>query len=121
MEEIHRIEDAVNFVRNNPIALLYFSNDHCTSCMAMQMKIKSLLAEFPAVRFEQVSVQHHPDVPPYFQVFAAPFFIVFVYGKEAYRQGRFFDIRHFREQLERIIASMAHESANDRFPPLEKG
>ncbi|MGE5701904.1 MAG: thioredoxin family protein, partial [Clostridia bacterium] len=78
---------------------------HCGVCDVVFGKTEELLKNYPQVKQITVSIEEMPDIAGEFLVFTAPTILVFMDGKEVFRQSRFVMFRELEETLQLLIES----------------
>ena len=77
-----------NIIKEEDIVILYIKSHSCNVCVELLPKVQDI-AEKEKIKFIPIQIEDHREVGAEFHVFSAPTIIMFVMGKESYRQGRF--------------------------------
>lgn len=101
MHTLDTIDAVFDFIRQNPVAVLYVSAPNCGVCTVMKPKIAHVVDERDGVAMGVVSIADVPSLASEYHVLTAPAVLVFAGGKEIWRGARFIDV----EQLEQALAS----------------
>lgn len=93
------------FVRQNPVAAVYFSGPDCAVCQVLKPRIVALLQqEYPRVAVALVDSAAAPELAAQQSVFAVPTLMVYFDGQEMLRLARNFSPAQLAEALERPYA-----------------
>ncbi|MFL2060518.1 thioredoxin family protein [Marinilactibacillus psychrotolerans] len=97
------IEEIRNFVSANPVSFIYISREGCSVCHAVKPKVQKMLEEFPEIKPMQVSADDVPEVAGEYTVFTVPALLLFIEGKEMFREARFVVMDDLHDKFERIV------------------
>lgn len=86
-------------IAQQPVSLLFVKTANCGVCEATFEKTRELLESYPQVELLVASMEKIPSLAGEFLVLTAPTILLFMEGKEVFRQSR---IAVFRE-LERVV------------------
>ena len=101
-ERLQSTEALQRFVGARPLTAVYFTGPDCAVCAALKPKLKDLLnASFPALALADVDCAASREVAAQQSVFAIPTLLVFVDGRESFRQSRSINLAELRERLSR--------------------
>lgn len=79
------------FIREHPLAAVYFSGPDCGVCTTLKPKLLRLVAErFPALAVAEVDCGLYRAVAAQRGVFIVPTLIVYLEGREGFRKVRSF-------------------------------
>lgn len=103
--EIDTREALDAFIREHPIALIWFSGPDCNVCHALRPKVEALLDEaFPKVAMAGVDCDRARDLAAQLGVFTIPTAVIWLDGREAQRFPRNFSVGEIRAALARPYA-----------------
>ena len=90
------------FIREHPLAAVYFTGPDCGVCNALKPKLMRLFAErFPALAVAEVDCGLHREVASQQGIFTIPTLIVYLDGREGMRKVRNFSPGQVEAELER--------------------
>lgn len=101
METLNSIEIIKNKISENPICILYISSDNCNVCRTLKPKIKEVTANYDNISFYFVNLEANPEISGEYRVFSVPTIIVFVDGKESFRESRNISLYEFKQKVDR--------------------
>ncbi|MFC0298354.1 thioredoxin family protein [Geobacillus jurassicus] len=90
------------FIDENELAFLFLSSQSCRVCHALYPKVGELMEEFPLIQLGHVVVDDVKEAAGRFSVFTAPVLLLFVDGKEVFREARFVHMDLLREKVGKI-------------------
>ncbi|MGL4454157.1 MAG: thioredoxin family protein [Sarcina sp.] len=94
-------EEIENYIKENPIAMIYFSGGTCSACPAIKEKIKIILGKYEKTKFLDIEAASNLEISAMYNAFSVPVSILFIDGKEALRYGRNIDFMEFEKSLSR--------------------
>ena len=98
-------QDLADFIRDNPLAAVYFTGPECAVCQALKPRLFALFAErFPAMALVEVDCSREPAAAAQRRVFAVPTLVVYLDGREHLRRARAFSLVEVAEALGRPYA-----------------
>jgi len=104
-EIIISIEDYNQFVKDNLLAVVYFSTPLCGVCKVIKPKIFEMLKEeFPETKFGYVDASAHKEIASQQSIFTVPTILFFAEGKEFLRESRNIDLSKAHSTLLRIYS-----------------
>lgn len=101
MNKLHSIEEVRHLAEVNQISMLLVKTTNCSVCDVVLLKLDKLIDSYKDVEFAYVYANEVPLVAGEFLVFTAPTIIIFVEGKEVFRQSRFIIFEEVTEILEK--------------------
>lgn len=101
METLNSNEILKNKILENPICILYISSDKCIVCRTLKPKIKEVTAKYENISLYFVNIEENPDISGEYSVFSVPTIIVFVDGKESFRESRNMSLYEFEQKIDR--------------------
>ncbi len=90
------------FLRENPLALAYFSLDACGVCHAVQPRLLELAERF-SVPVLMISITQQKMFSAQHSVFTAPTILIYHNGREIGRESRFIDFRRITHTLSAVL------------------
>ncbi|WML37314.1 thioredoxin family protein [Clostridium sp. OS1-26] len=106
MEILNSVEEIKNFIKDNRIAMLYFSSNSCSVCVDLLPKLQELPKQYPKVKFAKIEIDSIPAAAGTFSVFTLPCILMFIDEKETIRGARFISIMELKEKIERYYSLM---------------
>ncbi len=101
------LEEANEFLRENPAVLVFFSDESCNVGDALSPKLQTMLQEqFPEMQFLEINVQMLPEARGYYNVFVIPSVLVYFDGRETIRQARHISVPKLAQEIERVYNIM---------------
>ena len=82
------LEDIKKSIEDNDIFILYVKSKICSVCVELLPKVAEV-SKNNNVKFVDIYIEDNREVGTVYNVFSAPTIIMFVMGKEVYRDGRF--------------------------------
>ncbi|WP_097027385.1 thioredoxin family protein [Clostridium peptidivorans] len=102
MENINNLNELHTFINNNTFAFLYVSSKTCSVCTPLSYKVEEMLSGFPNISLKKMDLDELPEVGSTLSLFTVPMLILFVEGRETFRESRFVKINEFKENIKRI-------------------
>lgn len=103
---IQSMEQLDSWLHDQPLSLLFISTNGCSVCDSLYPQIEYILKNYPMISFGYTKVDDLPSIAGRFLVFSAPVIILFVDGKEYFREARIVHLNQFNEKLKRVTDSM---------------
>ena len=104
------LEEANEFLRENPAVLVFFSDESCNVGDALSPKLQKMLQDnFPEMKFLEINVQLLPEARGYYNVFVIPTVLVYFDGRETLRQARHISVPRLAQEIGRIYDIMFSE------------
>ena len=101
MIELNTLDEVKEFIKNNIIAMIYFSSEGCSVCGALLPKIQEMIIKFPEVKISKVQVDKFTEVAGQYSIFTLPAILVYIEGKEGIREARFISVEILEGSIER--------------------
>jgi thioredoxin-like negative regulator of GroEL len=102
MDEIIKLIDLQNHLKNELGVIAYFYNDDCPPCISLRPKVEKLVYEnFPKMKLLWINAKKTPEIPAAYSVFANPTIILFFDGKETRRFSKYVSVDELEESIER--------------------
>jgi len=101
------LEEANEFLRENPAVLVFFSDESCNVGDALSPKLQEMLQkEFPEMKFLEINVQMLPEARGYYNVFVIPTVLVYFDGRETLRHARHISVPKLAGEIKRVYNIM---------------
>ncbi len=99
MMTINSIQEIQEAISQNEYVLLFIGDSACSTSRALDNKIEEFGQKHSKVKVLYTLLAALPSLASEYMVFVAPLVILFVEGKEVYREGRFVEFA----KLEKFI------------------
>ncbi len=105
-----RLEELQNNIKSEVGILLYFSGENCSVCHALRPKFQEVFdTHFPLVKQIYIDAHENPEISAQFQVFSIPTMILFLDGREFFREGRSVSIHKMITQIGRPYSILTQD------------
>ena len=94
-------QEVRDIINSNDMVLVYFTGMDCGACETIKIKVKSILEDYPKIKFCEISGEKHPEIAASFEVFSLPIMILYVDKKETIRVGRNVSILDIERDISR--------------------
>ncbi len=112
MEEINNIDYIENIIKDNSMVLIYFSsNEKCNVCTVLKDKI-NVIGEKYNIKTFNINIDKFQAVLGRYNVFTVPTILLYIYGKEVLREGRYTSLIEFEEKIKRYCNLIASKGNN---------
>ncbi len=101
MIELNTLEEMDGFIKNNTIAMFYFTSEGCNVCGGLLPKIEEMLIKFPKIKVSKIKVDKFTKAAGQYSIFTLPGILVYIEGKEIIREARFISVEILEETIER--------------------
>ncbi|MBZ9686356.1 thioredoxin family protein [Clostridium estertheticum] len=101
MIQLNTLEEMDEFIKNNTIAMLYFTSEGCNVCGGLLPKIEEMLIKFPKINISKIKVDKFTQAAGQYSIFTLPGILVYIEGKEIIREARFISVEMLEETIER--------------------
>lgn len=108
-QELHQIEEVERFIKEEPFFFLYIFTPDCSVCHGLLPKVEQVVEKYPLIVSRKVNAQKVGEVASNLSVFSVPTLLLFVYGKEYVREGRFVSIEGLNEKISKIYSLAVNE------------
>lgn len=105
-KQLQSLEQIEDFIQENKLTLLYFSQPNCSVCHGLLPQIQQLMHEFPLIQLGQINTHEIEAVAGRFTIFTVPVILLFVNGKEYLREARIVQLQLFREKVHKIYKNV---------------
>lgn len=108
-KELYTLQKVKDEIMQHTGVMLYFYNDHCAPCISLRPKVIKMVDEkFPKLELVFVNSERYPEIPAHYGVFSNPAIILFMDGREYFRNSKYVSEHQLSEQTERLY-DMAFE------------
>src|SRR5690625_3195107 len=90
------------FIKNNELAMLYISKQHCSVCHRLLLQIQNMIDHYPKIKFAQVNVVYVPEFAGHYSIFTFPVLLIFLNGKEYIREARIVHLQLLDEKIKKL-------------------
>lgn len=101
MIELNTLDEIDEFIKNNTIAMLYFTSEGCNVCGGLLPKIEEMLIKFPKINISKIKVDKFTQAAGQYSIFTLPGILVYIEGKEIIREARFISVEILEETIKR--------------------
>lgn len=101
MDECIELSEIKAHIECHEISLVFIKMANCGVCDVVFEKTEKLLQKYSQVKGVAVSIEKTPAIAGEFLVFTAPTILLFLHGKEVFRQSRFVIFEQLEEALDR--------------------
>ena len=91
-----------DFIKNNKIAIVYFSGSECFACDVIKDKLEKVISEYENVELMEIDAIVERELSAQLNVFTLPLAILYIEGKENSRYGRNINISEVKNLVERF-------------------
>ncbi|MCB2296250.1 thioredoxin family protein [Clostridium tagluense] len=104
MIELNTLEEMDEFIKNNIIAMFYFSSESCSICGSLLPKIEEMLIKFPEIKISKIKVDTFTKAVGQYSIFTLPGILVYIEGKEIIREARFISVEILEKTIDRYYS-----------------
>lgn len=101
MVELNTLDEMDEFIKNNTIAMIYFSSEGCSVCGVLLPKIEEMITKFPKLKISKVQVDKFSEAAGQYSIFTLPAILIYIEGKEITREARFISVEILERNIER--------------------
>lgn len=101
MRELNTLDEMDEFIKNNTIAMLYFTSKGCNVCGGLLPKIEKMLIKFPKIEISKIMVDNFTEAAGQYSIFTLPGILVYIEGKEIIREARFISVEILETTIDR--------------------
>ena len=101
MNKLHSENEIIDLIKNNSMAVIYFTGGACGACETIKIKIEDILKRFPKINSGEINVEKHLDLAAKYDIFSVPIFLLYIEGKESIRLGRNLDLLELNANIKR--------------------
>jgi thioredoxin 1 len=101
MIELNTLDEMDEFIKNNTIAMLYFTSEGCNVCGGLLPKIEEMLLKFPKIEMRKIAVDKFTEAAGQYSIFTLPGILVYIEGKEIIREARFISVEILETTIDR--------------------
>jgi len=92
------LENLSKIIKDKKIVILYVKSKSCSVCTELLPKVQEV-SKTEKIEFIDIYIEDIPGVTGRYSVFSAPTIIMFVMGREVYREGRFFRVSELKDKI----------------------
>ncbi|GIP25965.1 thiol reductase thioredoxin [Paenibacillus sp. J23TS9] len=100
VQHVTNLNQIKDQIQQASLTLLLIKTDHCGVCDSVMAKLDDKLPSFPQVKGIYIRMEEAPEVSGEYLVFTAPTLLLFMEGKEVFRQSRFILMGDVEKQLQ---------------------
>lgn len=100
MQTYTDLSEIKHLIAASPMAILVSKTSSCGVCESVAAKIDELLPHYPKVTGMISYIEQVPALASEYLILGAPTVILFVEGKEVYRESRFVKMAELHRQLQ---------------------
>lgn len=101
MNKLHNEKEIEELIKNNAMAVAYFTGNSCSACEVIKVKIEEILKRFPRILGGEVNGEENISLAIKYDVYSVPVFILFIEGRESIRIGRNVDLLDLEKSIGR--------------------
>lgn len=101
MNKLHNEKEIEELIKNNAMAVVYFTGNSCSAGEVIKVKIEEILKRFPRILCGEVNGEENISLAIKYDVYSVPVFILFIEGRESIRIGRNVDLLDLEKSIER--------------------
>ena len=101
MIKLNTKEAVEGFIRENTMAIVYFTGSQCGACEVIKLKVEEIIKRFPKIKGGEINGEEELELASSYGVFSLPVFILYVEGKETLRHGRNINLLELEEKIHR--------------------
>ena len=101
MNKLHNEKEIEELIKNNAMAVVYFTGNYCSVCEVIKVKIEEILKRFPRILGGEVNGEENISLAIKYDVYSVPVFILFIEGRESIRIGRNVDLLDLEKSIGR--------------------
>lgn len=104
MDKLYNEETIEALIKNNSMAVVYFTGNSCSACEVIKMKIEEVLKKYPKIKAGEINGEENTNLAIKYDVYSVPIFLLFIKGKESLRIGRNVNLLELESQIERYYS-----------------
>lgn len=98
MKALNSYESIKDIIDNNDIVLIYAKSNSCAVCNVLLPRVEEVVNK-SSIPNRLVLIDDIPEFSGQFTVYAVPTVLIFVSGKEVFRQSQFLQVRDIEKEL----------------------
>lgn len=102
METLNSLEDIKKQIDSKENLLLYLSREECSLCKSLKPKVDKLLSQYPFIKGYYIDLNLDPLVSGQLSIYTIPGILIYIDGKESYREARYISMDHLKNYMERL-------------------
>lgn len=96
---VNSLSEIEEYIKENKYVLLFAGDPACSTSRALDNKIEEFAEKHTQVKVLFTLLEALPALASQYMIFVAPAIILFIDGREVYREGRFLEF----EKLEKFL------------------
>ena len=101
-KSVESLETLEATIKEDAAVLLYISHDACNVCKVLKPEIATLFdTNFPQVQQYYIDSKNQAEIAAQYSVFAVPTVIIYLDGKEFFRESRNISLTQLKEKVAR--------------------
>ena len=101
-QTVENLESLEETIQKEAAVLLYISHDACNVCKVLKPEIATLFdTEFPQVQRFYIDSKNRAEIAAQYSVFAVPTVIIYLDGKEFFRESRNISLAQLKDKVAR--------------------
>ncbi|WP_426351278.1 thioredoxin family protein [Alloiococcus sp. CFN-8] len=101
MIKLNSKEAVEDFIRENTMAIIYFTGSQCGACELIKLKVEEIIKSFPKLKGGEINGEEELELASSYGVFSLPTFFLYVEGKETLRYGRNINLLELQGNIQR--------------------
>lgn len=98
MKALNSYESIKDIIDNNDIVLIYAKSNSCAVCNVLLPRVEEVVNR-SNISSAMVLIDDIPEFSGQFTVYAVPTVLIFVSGKEVFRQSQFLQVKEIEKEL----------------------
>lgn len=98
MKALNNYESIKDIIDNNELVLIYAKSNSCAVCNVLLPRVEAVVNK-KRIPSALVLIDNIPEFSGQFTVYAVPTVLIFVSGKEVFRQSQFLQVRDIEKEL----------------------
>ena len=94
-------EQIDQWLTSQNLTMVYFSGARCGACTAIKDKLEQLLGGYRQIACAEIDGEINKALAVQYGVYAVPLLIIFIEGKEVWREGRYLNFSQLQDRLAR--------------------
>lgn len=103
MKNIKTKKELNCIIEQEQFCLIYLSRPSCGVCIDVKPKVENICKKYPMLKTFYIDLDINEEISGQLSIFTIPAILVFVDGKEFFREARFFSIDDIDKKISRII------------------
>lgn len=112
MKELNSSYEIEELIKNNTMAIVYFTGSRCGACEAIKIKIEEIIKRYPEIKNGEINGETNLEIAAKYDVFSVPIFLLYIEGKESLRIGRNVNLLELERNIERYYHMIYNNKKN---------